>query len=127
MGMPMNTSVIDRELSPKAEKKLSGGMTDDDLLEIEIRCKLRWQRDGSDWILLYRPNRSRVGRVAPDRKYLGMYRVALSRGRFSDMANLSRAKDAVISAAIREILWEVWHRRANDPSKCPVNGVSFAA
>jgi hypothetical protein len=37
MGLPMNTSVIDRELSPKAEKKLSGGMTDDDLLEIEIR------------------------------------------------------------------------------------------
>jgi hypothetical protein len=102
-------------------------MTDDDFLEFEIRRKLRWQRDGADWILPYGPNRRRMGRLVPDRKYLGMYRVALSRGRFSDMANLSWAKHAVMAAAIREILWEVRHRPANDPSKCPVNRGSLAA
>jgi anti-sigma factor ChrR (cupin superfamily) len=102
-------------------------MTDEDFLEFEIRRKLRWQRDGADWILLYGPSRRRLGRVVADRKHIGMYRIALSRGRFSDMAGRSWTKNGVMAAAIRELLWEVRHRPANDPSKCPVNRGSLAA
>jgi hypothetical protein len=36
----------------------------DSLLEYEIRRKLRWHRDGANWILLY--GRRRMGRVIPD-------------------------------------------------------------
>ena len=40
-----------------------------------------------------------MGRVAPDHEHRGMYRVVLARGRLSDMANLSWAKDAALAAA----------------------------
>jgi hypothetical protein len=102
-------------------------MTDEDFLEFEIRRKLRWQRDGAGWILLYGPNRRRMGRVVPDRKHVGMYRIVLSPGRFGDMANRSWTKDGVMAAAIRELLWEVRHRPANDPPKCLVNRGFLAA
>jgi hypothetical protein len=98
-----------------------------EMREFEIRRKLRWQPDGAGWILLYGPNRRRMGRVVPDRKHVGMYRIALSRGRFSDMANRSWTKDGVMAAAIRELLWEVRHRSVNDPSKSPVKESSLAA
>jgi hypothetical protein len=52
-----------------------------------IGCDLAWKRDGADWVLLHK--RRRMGRVAPDHEYGGMYRVVLSRGRLNDMANLS--------------------------------------
>jgi hypothetical protein len=45
-------------------------MTDEE--EFAARSQLKWQRDGRDWILLYR--RRRMGRVAPDDKHSGMYR-----------------------------------------------------
>ena len=83
-------------------------MTDEE--EYAIRSRLKWQRDGSSWLLLY--GRRRMGRVVPDGQYPGMWRVLRSRG-LSDMANLSWAKDAVVGAAIREIAWDV----ANTPSK----------
>jgi hypothetical protein len=62
--------------------------------------------------------------VIPDADHRAMYRVALSRGRVSDMANLSWAKDAVMAAAIRELAYE---RRSSDPSKYPENRGSFPA
>jgi hypothetical protein len=46
-----------------------------------------------------------------------MYRVALSRGRVSDMANLSWAKDAVTAAAIRELAYEGVQLTFKKPSK----------
>jgi hypothetical protein len=51
-----------------------------------------------------------------------MYRVVLSRGQLSDMANLSWAKDAALAAAIRELEYEARdnrRHRAIDPPKCP--------
>jgi hypothetical protein len=42
-----------------------------------------------------------------------MYR-SLKSGDFSDISNLSWAKDAVLAQAIREVAYEL----ANDPSKC---------
>jgi hypothetical protein len=82
-----------------------------------IGCDLVWKRDGLDWVLFHK--RRRMGRVTLDHKYSGMYRVVLSRGRHSDMANLSRAKDAALAAAIRELEWETNHPAINPP-KCPV-------
>ena len=69
-----------------------------------IGCDLAWKRDGADWLLLHK--RRRMGRVAPDSEHRGVYRVVLSRGRLSDMANLSWAKDAALAAAIRELEYE---------------------
>src|SRR5262249_25711874 len=82
-----------------------------------IGCELAWKRDGADWVLLHK--RRRLGRVAPDSEQQGMFRVVLSRGRLSDMANLSWAKDAALAAAIRELEWEARDNRAIDPPKCP--------
>jgi len=87
---------------------------------------LAWKRDGADWVLHHK--RRRIGRVAPDIEHRGMYRAVLSRGRLSDMANLSWAKDAALAAAIRELEWESrdtcpgFRTRATDPQKCPVKG-----
>ena len=86
-------------------------MTDEE--EYTIRSRLKWQRDGSSWLLLY--GRRRMGRVVPDGQYPGMWRSLRSRG-LSDMANLSWAKDAVVGAAIREIAWDA----ASTPSKSQV-------
>ena len=67
--------------------------------ESELARNLHWQRDGHDWILMHK--RRRMGRVVrDDGKHIGMWPVALSRGRVSDMANLSRAKDALGIAII---------------------------
>ena len=71
------------------------------------------RRKATTWILLYR--RRRMGRVVPDPANPGMYR-SLKFGDFSDISNLSWAKDAVLAQAIREVAYEL----ANDPSKCPV-------
>ena len=86
-------------------------MTDEE--EFSARWQFKWQRDGSDWILLY--HRRRMGRVVPDPAKPGMYR-SLTSGDFSDISNLSWAKDAVMAQAIREVAYEL----ANDPQKCPV-------
>ena len=65
---------------------------------------MRWKRHGTGWRLFY-GNRT-VGRVVPDTKYPTMWRVVLHTGKLSDMANLSRARDAAMSAAIRELEYE---------------------
>jgi len=88
-----------------------------------IGCDLTWKRDGLDWVLQH--HRRRMGRVAPDSENRGMYRLVLSGGRLSDMANLSRAKDAALAAAIRELEYEARddrRHRAIDHPKCPVKG-----
>ena len=82
-----------------------------------IGCDLAWKRDGADWLLLHK--RRRMGRVAPDHKHRGMYRLLLSRGRLSDMANLSWAKDAAVAAAIRAHEYEARDNCATEPAKCP--------
>lgn len=101
-------------------------MLNSDLLaEYDARRRLRWQRHGSEWVLV--SGRRRMGRVVPDGHLAGMYRVALSAGRVSDAANLSRAKDLVMAAAIRELVWEAREASANDPRNCPENRGSLAA
>jgi hypothetical protein len=61
------------------------------------RSDLRW--DG----LKLRLGRGRVvGTVVPDAKWPGMWRVSCG-GKLSDMANLTRAKDAAKSIALAEL------------------------
>jgi hypothetical protein len=82
--------------------------------------ELTWHRQpNGDWILLHK--RRRMGRVVPDSKYPGMYRIALSGGRLSDMANLSWAKSLALDAAERDLAYE----RANTPQKPQQNRGSF--
>ena len=90
-----------------------------------IGCEFSWRRDGADWILLHK--RRRMGRVAPDHKHGGMYRLLLSRGRLSDMANLSWAKDAAVAAAIRALEYEARDNCATEPAKCPEKRGSLPA
>ena len=97
-------------------------MKQSDISEL-IGRELAWKRDGADWLLLHK--RRRMGRVAPDHEHAGMYRGVLVRGRLSDMANLSWAKDAALAAAIRELEYEARgtrRHRAINPPKCPVKG-----
>jgi hypothetical protein len=82
------------------------------------------RRDGGDWQLL--ANRRRMGRVVPDTRHPGMWRSLKSRGRLSDMANLSHAKNAVLVAAGRELDFEDRQHRANDLQKSQQNRGVFA-
>ena len=82
---------------------------------------LKWQLDGGNLLLLC--NRRRVGRVVPDSRYPKMYRSVRADGRLSDMANLSRAKDAALGAAIRDLAWDT----ANSPRKAQQIGGVFSA
>jgi hypothetical protein len=62
-------------------------------------ARLRWKGDA---LSLDGKGRA-VARVVPDQTYAGMWRVELSGGRLSDMANKSRAKDAAISLALQSL------------------------
>lgn len=42
-----------------------------------------------------------VGEIVPDEKWPGMWRIRHPNGTLSDMANLSRAKDAAMALATR--------------------------
>jgi hypothetical protein len=82
--------------------------------EFAARSQLKWQRDGDKWVLLYR--RRRMGRVVPDSVNPGMYR-SLKSGDFSDIANLSWAKNAVLAQAIREVAYQL---SCKPPPQSPV-------
>ena len=62
-----------------------------------------------------------MGHVVPDDRWPGMYRWVRSDGGLSNMAGLSWTKDFVLAAAVRELEWEVRHKLARDPRKCPEN------
>ncbi len=97
-------------------------MNAESLLEYDARRKLRWQRDGAEWVLVC--GRRKMGRVVPDGQ---LYRVALSRGRLSEAASLSWTKDSAMASAIRELMWEARERAARDPRNCPVKRGLLAA
>jgi hypothetical protein len=88
-----------------------------------IGAKLQWKRNGNEWVLSL--GRRRFGRVVTDAKHPSMFRSELSGGRLSDMANLARAKNAVLDAAVRELEWEARHKAATDPQKAQENGGVF--
>ena len=65
---------------------------------------LTWRKSAKGWRLF--AGKRRFGSVIPDSKYPGMWRVPLSDGRLSDMANMSWARNAVLATAVREIEYE---------------------
>ena len=90
--------------------------------EFAARSQLKWQRDGSDWILLY--HRRRMGRVVPDPANPHMYR-SLKSGDFSDIPNRTWAKNAALAQAIREVAYELYKRPFKMPSKTGVSKSNF--
>jgi len=66
------------------------------------RDRLNWRRANGRLFLFYGSNH--LATVEPDSKYPGiMWRIRFLDGRLSDMVNLSRAKDAAISCALRSL------------------------
>lgn len=62
-----------------------------------------WRRVGSD-LALYRGNSKKpLLLVVPDAKWPGMFRVRLSSGSLTDFGNLTRAKDAGLAIALRDL------------------------
>jgi hypothetical protein len=103
-----------------------GGLLSNRKLDTElIGSSLQWKRTARGWRLF--DGRRRFGEVVPDSKHPGMWRCVLSGGRLSDMANLSWARNAVLDAAVRELLFEARQVAATDPSKCPENGGVFGS
>jgi hypothetical protein len=66
------------------------------------RDRLSWRRANGRLFLFYGNNDHQLAIVEPDSKYPGvMWRVRFPDGRLSDMANLTRAKDAAVTCALR--------------------------
>jgi hypothetical protein len=82
-----------------------------------------WKPVGNGWQLFVK--KRRFGRVVPDSKYPGMWRVKLPSGRLSDMASLSWARNAVLGAAERELEFEARQQAATTPSKSQQIGGVF--
>ena len=108
----MNSSICSRRivesfqwgnLQPFREFQGIAKMRTTDEQEYAIRSQLKWRRDGADWILMH--GRRRLGLVVPDNRYPGLFRSVKSQG-LSDVSNLSRAKDSVLAAAIRDLAWD---------------------
>ena len=72
-----------------------------------IGASLHWKRIAAGWRLWN--DRRRMGEVVPDDNQPGMWRVVLSGGRLSDYANLSWARNAVLTAATLELQYEARH------------------
>jgi len=88
-------------------------------------------RRSQDWSLHY--SGSCLAHVVPDDAWPGMWRIQWPDGRCSDMANLSRAKDAAAAIAEREppprnrrrFHWKLqWSK--TPPEACPVRQPSLA-
>ena len=78
--------------------------------EFAARSQLKWRRDGDEWV--YPPPNATSSPRSRQPGYVSFPEI----WGFSDISNLSWAKDAVLAQAIREVAYEL----ANDPSKCPV-------
>src|SRR5262245_40384758 len=56
--------------------------------------RLRWSANNDGFALFYGRSAKPLLHVVPDKTYAGMWRVKYRDGSLSDMANLTRAKDA---------------------------------
>jgi hypothetical protein len=56
--------------------------------------QLNWRPDGDGFAICLERRTSAILHVVPDKTYAGMWRVKFPDGSLSDMANLTRAKDA---------------------------------
>jgi hypothetical protein len=68
------------------------------------RDRLSWRRASGRLFLFYGNNDHHLAIVEPDSKYPGeMWRIRFRDGRLSDMTNLTRAKDAAVTCALRSL------------------------
>jgi hypothetical protein len=70
--------------------------------------RLNW-RDSEGRLFLFHGNDRTPVSIEPDPNYTGMHRIRFPDGGLSDMANLTRAKDAAIALALR--ILNAWMRR----------------
>ena len=67
------------------------------------RDRLNWRHAEGRLLLYHGDDRNPLLTVEPDSKYTGMYRIRFPDGGLSDMANLTRAKDAAMALALRNL------------------------
>jgi hypothetical protein len=65
--------------------------------------RLNWRHADGRLFLYHGNNRNPLLTVEPDSMYAGMYRIRFPDGGLSDMANLTRIKDAAIALALRSL------------------------
>lgn len=65
--------------------------------------ELVWRKRSGDLTLHVTNRNAAVLRVVPDKTYTGMWRVEFPDGAVSDMANVTRAKDAAIGHALATV------------------------
>jgi hypothetical protein len=65
--------------------------------------QLHWRRDGERYTLHREGSKAALLSVEPDSVYAGMWRVKFRDGTLSDMANVTRAKDAGLALALRAL------------------------
>lgn len=78
------------------------------------RPELSWRNSAEGYALHCEGRSGALLHVVPDGKYPNMWRIRSLTGRFSDMTNLSRAKDAAASVALGEVNASGGERRATD-------------
>src|SRR5215472_7260866 len=65
------------------------------------RADSNWHKQPNQTLALYAAgHRTPLLHIAPDRKYPNLWRIHALNGRVSDLANLSRAKDAGMACAL---------------------------
>src|SRR5262249_31711876 len=63
--------------------------------------RLKWRNADGRLFLYHGNDPNPLVTIEPDSKYAGMYRIRFPDGGLSDMANLTRVKDAAIALALR--------------------------
>ena len=72
--------------------------------KIIVGCdRLNWRHADGRLFLYYGNNRNPLLTVERDSEYTGMYRIRFPDGGLSDMANLTRAKDAAVALALKSL------------------------
>jgi hypothetical protein len=74
-----------------------------DKRSITGRDRLTWRKDGVRLLLFHRSDQNPLAIIEPDAKYFRLYRIRYPDGHLSDMVNLTRAKDAACSFALRSL------------------------
>jgi hypothetical protein len=67
------------------------------------RDRLTWRKEGVRLLLFHGADENPLAIVEPDATYPFLYRIRYPGGHLSDMVNLTRAKDAACSFALRSL------------------------
>lgn len=73
--------------------------------------QLNWRRSQKGHTLHLERRATALLHVVPDQTYAGMWRIQSADGSLSDMANLTRAKDAALAMELGRLNREIRHRQ----------------